>query len=85
MKDNPTMVIFVKAHTDSKGSQAYNLNLSEKRAQSTVQYLISKGISQGNISGKGFGSTEQKVNCGTNCTEEQDAQNRRSEFLIVKK
>jgi outer membrane protein OmpA-like peptidoglycan-associated protein len=85
MKDNPSMVIFVKAHTDSKGSQAYNLNLSEKRAQSTVQYLISKGISQGNISGKGFGSTEQKVNCGTNCTEEQDAQNRRSEFLIVKK
>ena len=85
MKDNPTMVIFVKAHTDSKGSQAYNLNLSEKRAQSTVQYLISKGISQGNISGKGLGSTEQKVKCGTDCTTEQDAQNRRSEFLIVKK
>lgn len=85
MQDNPSMVIFVKSHTDSKGSLNYNLNLSERRAQSTVQYLISKGITQGRISGKGFGSTEQKVKCGTNCTPEQDAQNRRSEFLIVKK
>ncbi|WP_291128528.1 OmpA family protein [Flavobacterium sp. UBA7682] len=85
MQDNPSMVIFVKSHTDSKGSLNYNLNLSERRAQSTVQYLISKGISQGSISGKGFGSTEQKVKCGTNCTQEQDSQNRRSEFLIIKK
>ncbi|MFC4511211.1 OmpA family protein [Flavobacterium buctense] len=85
MQDNPSMVIFVKSHTDSKGSLNYNLNLSERRAQSTVQYLISKGITQGRISGKGYGSTEQKVKCGTNCTPEQDAQNRRSEFLIIKK
>jgi outer membrane protein OmpA-like peptidoglycan-associated protein len=85
MNDNPSMVIYVKSHTDSKGSLNYNLSLSEKRAQSTVQYLISKGIPQGRISGKGFGSTEQKIKCGANCTSEQDAQNRRSEFLIVKK
>lgn len=85
MQDNPSMVIFVKSHTDSNGSLNYNLNLSERRAQSTVQYLISKGITQGRISGKGFGSTEQKVKCGTNCTPEQDAKNRRSEFLIVKR
>lgn len=84
MQDYPSMIIFVKSHTDSKGSAGYNLNLSEKRAQSTVQYLISKGIAKERISGKGFGSTEQKVKCGTNCTPEQDAQNRRSEFLIVK-
>jgi outer membrane protein OmpA-like peptidoglycan-associated protein/tetratricopeptide (TPR) repeat protein len=85
MQDNPSMVIFVKSHTDSKGSLNYNMNLSERRAQSTVQYLISKGITKGRISGKGFGSTEQKVKCGTNCTQEQDAQNRRSEFLILKR
>jgi outer membrane protein OmpA-like peptidoglycan-associated protein len=42
MKDNPKMFIFVKSHTDSKGSAAYNLKLSEQRAQSTVQYIISK-------------------------------------------
>ena len=84
MNENPAMSIFVKSHTDSKGGTVYNLNLSEKRAQSTVQYLISKGITKERISGKGFGSTEQKINCGTNCTQEQDAKNRRSEFLIVK-
>jgi outer membrane protein OmpA-like peptidoglycan-associated protein/tetratricopeptide (TPR) repeat protein len=85
MKDNPTMVIFVKAHTDSKGSASYNLKLSEQRAQSTVQYLISKGIAKDRISGKGFGSSSPKVICGSKCTEEEHAQNRRSEFIIVKK
>jgi outer membrane protein OmpA-like peptidoglycan-associated protein len=85
MKLNPTMVIFVKSHTDSKGNVAYNLNLSEQRAQSTVQYLISKGIESERISGKGFGSSEPKVLCGSNCSEEEHSQNRRSEFIIVKK
>ena len=85
MRDYPNMVIFVKSHTDSKGSAAYNLKLSEQRAQATVQYLISKNIDSGRISGKGFGSSEQKINCGANCTEEEHAQNRRSEFVIVKK
>lgn len=84
LRENPSMVIFVKSHTDSKGKAAYNLNLSEQRAQSTVQYIISKGISKDRITGKGFGNTEPKINC-TNCTEEENAQNRRSEFLIVKK
>jgi outer membrane protein OmpA-like peptidoglycan-associated protein/tetratricopeptide (TPR) repeat protein len=85
MRDNPGMIIFVKSHTDSKGTPAYNLSLSERRAQSTVQYVISKGIAKARISGKGFGNTEPKMDCGSNCSEEQQAQNRRSEFLIVKK
>lgn len=85
MKDNPTMEILVKSHTDSKGTAAYNLNLSNQRAQSTVQYLISKGISKNRLSAKGLGLSEPKIDCKENCTEEQDAQNRRSEFLIVKK
>ncbi len=84
MRENPSMVIFVKSHTDSKGKPEYNLTLSEQRAQSTVQYIISKGIAKERITGKGYGNTEPKVNC-TNCTEEENAQNRRSEFLIVKK
>jgi outer membrane protein OmpA-like peptidoglycan-associated protein len=84
MKENPGMVIFVKSHTDSKGKSSYNIKLSEQRAQATVQYLISKGITRDRISGKGFGNTEPKVNC-TSCTEEEHAQNRRSEFVIVKK
>ena len=85
MQDYPSMEIFVKAHTDSKGSVAYNAKLSNQRAQSTVQYIISKGIKAERISGKGFGSTEPKISCGSNCTDEQHATNRRSEFLIVKK
>jgi outer membrane protein OmpA-like peptidoglycan-associated protein len=85
MKDNPNMIIFVKSHTDSKGSVSYNLKLSEQRAQATVQYLISKDIDSKRISGKGFGDSEQKIKCGENCSEEEHAQNRRSEFVIVKK
>jgi outer membrane protein OmpA-like peptidoglycan-associated protein/tetratricopeptide (TPR) repeat protein len=84
MNDYPDMEILVRSHTDSKGSPAYNLRLSEKRAQATVQYLISKGINKERLSAKGVGSKELKIDC-SNCTDEEDAQNRRSEFLIVKK
>lgn len=84
MRDNyPEMVIFVRAHTDTKGSDSYNMALSERRAQSTVQYIISKGIDKDRITGKGFGESEPKVDCKEDCTEEEDAQNRRSEFIIV--
>lgn len=83
MKNNDKLVIFAKSHTDSRGSDTYNLSLSDRRAQATVQYVISKGIPAERISGKGFGESEPKVQCDP-CTEEQYAQNRRSEFLIVK-
>ena len=84
MNQNPEMVIMVKGHTDNRGSEAYNMNLSDRRARSSVQYVISKGIAKSRISGKGFGESEPKVDCGANCSEEQHAQNRRNEFLIVK-
>lgn len=84
MNEYPTMVIFAKSHTDSRGSDKYNINLSDRRAKSTVQYLVSKGISKDRISGQGFGESEPKVECKP-CTEQEHAQNRRSEFLIVKK
>ena len=84
MNQNPEMVIMVKGHTDNRGSDAYNMNLSDRRARSAVQYVVSKGIAKKRISGKGFGESEPKVACGENCTEEQHAQNRRNEFLIVK-
>ena len=84
MKNNDNLVILAKSHTDNRGSDVYNLNLSDRRAKATVQYVISKGIAASRISGKGFGETEPKVDCKETCTEEQFAQNRRSEFLIVK-
>ena len=83
MRNNDKLVIFAKSHSDSRGSNDYNLSLSDRRAKSTVQYIISKGISADRISGKGMGETEPVVVCNP-CTEEQYSQNRRSEFLIVK-
>ena len=85
LKNNKDMVVLAKAHTDNRGSDSYNLRLSDARAKSTVQYILSKGISKEQISGKGMGETEPKVDCKEACTEEQHAENRRSEFLIVKK
>ena len=85
LKNNKNMVVLAKAHTDNRGSDSYNLRLSDARAKSTVQYILSKGISKEQISGKGMGETEPKVDCKEACTEEQHAENRRSEFLIVKK
>jgi outer membrane protein OmpA-like peptidoglycan-associated protein/tetratricopeptide (TPR) repeat protein len=84
MKNNEKLVILARSHTDNRGSDKYNLDLSDRRAKATVQYVISKGIAANRISGKGMGELEPKVDCGENCTEEQHAQNRRSEFLIVK-
>ncbi|MHA3789912.1 OmpA family protein [Flavobacterium hauense] len=85
MKLNPTIVVMVKAHTDNRGTDKYNMNLSNRRAKSTVQYIISKGIAKERISGQGYGESEPKVDCKENCTDEQHKENRRSEFLIVKK
>ncbi|MXN92790.1 OmpA family protein [Flavobacterium sp. Sd200] len=81
----PTMVISVKTHSDSRGSDEYNLKLSDDRARATVQYVVSKGIAKERISGKGYGESEPLIKCGDNCTDEQHAQNRRVEFIIVKK
>lgn len=83
MNKYPEMVIAVGAHTDSRATDAYNLSLSEARAQSTVQYIISKGISGKRISGKGYGESQPKVSCGNNCSEADHQLNRRSEFTIV--
>lgn len=84
MKNNDKLVIMANSHTDNRGSDAYNMSLSDRRAKSTVQYIISKGIPASRISGKGYGESQPKVDCGDKCTEEEFAQNRRSEFLIVK-
>lgn len=84
MQSTPEMIILAKSHTDNRGSDSYNMNLSQRRAKATAQYVISKGIAASRITAKGFGETEPKADCKENCTEEQHAQNRRSEFLIVK-
>ncbi|WP_299333280.1 OmpA family protein [uncultured Psychroserpens sp.] len=83
MNKYPDMVINATSHTDSRGSASYNERLSDRRAKTTVQYVISKGIDKSRISGMGKGENEPKVNCGSNCTDEEHQMNRRSEFIIV--
>ncbi|WP_191858650.1 OmpA family protein [Hanstruepera ponticola] len=83
MNKYPDMVILAESHTDSRGSVNYNEKLSDRRAKSTVQYVISKGIDANRISGIGKGENELKVDCGSKCTEEEHQMNRRSEFIIV--
>ena len=84
MNEYPNMVIDARSHTDNRGADNYNMRLSDRRAKSTVQYIISKGIAKNRITGQGMGETQPKVAC-TECSEEEHAQNRRSEFLIIKK
>lgn len=87
MNKYPDMIIRAESHTDSRGKDAYNLALSDRRAKSTAQYVISKGIDASRISGVGKGETELINECknGVKCSEEAHQANRRSEFHIVKK
>lgn len=81
----PTLKIDVRSHTDSRGVDAYNLKLSDRRAKSTVQYIIDKGIDASRITGKGYGETQLVNECenGVQCSKEQHQLNRRSEFIIM--
>lgn len=83
MQKYPEMVIKATSHTDNRGPESYNANLSNRRAKTTVQYIISKGIDEARISGEGMGESEPKIDCSNGCTKEQHAENRRSEFLII--
>ena len=80
MRDNPDVKISITGHTDNVGTQAYNLNLSQERARSVVNHLLSEGIAAIRVSYKGMGFSEPVAD---NDTEEGRAQNRRTELLIV--
>lgn len=75
--DNPAARVEVAGHTDNVGEEAYNLRLSESRAQSVASWLIANGVPPGRLVVKGYGSTQPK---GPNDSEESRAQNRRIEF-----
>lgn len=81
LKQNATISIQIEGHTDSKGSDDYNLNLSQGRSQSVVDYLISQGIDGSRLSAQGFGESKP---IDTNDTDAGRANNRRVEFRVVK-
>jgi outer membrane protein OmpA-like peptidoglycan-associated protein len=80
LKNYPDTDIEIQGHTDSQGSDDYNMTLSEKRASSVATYLKAKGVASSRIKTKGFGETAPVA---TNDTEEGRAQNRRVNFLIT--
>lgn len=84
-KENPDLTVEIGSHTDSRGSDAYNLKLSQARAQSVVDYLISKAIPVDRLQAKGYGETKPVNNCtnGAKCTEEEFQKNRRTTFRVV--
>lgn len=88
MTDLPKMIIKIEAHTDSRGSDSYNLELSDKRAKATQAYLFTQGISKNRIiSAIGYGETQPLNKCmnGVKCTEQEHNTNRRSDFLILER
>lgn len=87
MDEYPDMVIKIESHTDSRGSREYNKYLSDRRAKSTRDYIISQGIDPSRIeSAIGYGEEQLLNECsdGVRCSREQHEMNRRSEFIIVK-
>ncbi len=82
LKQNPSLEIEIEGHTDSKGSDQYNKDLSQGRAQSVVDYIASQNILKSRLAAKGFGESKP---IDTNETEAGKANNRRVEFTIVKK
>ncbi len=81
------MVIEFGAHTDARGGDGYNMQLSSRRAAKTVNYLISLGVDRRRITGKGYGETELVNKCsnGVKCTEKEHLQNKRTEFVVIRK
>ena len=83
---NTSLKLSINSHTDSKGEDAYNITLSEKRAQKVMEYFILQGIEKGRLKAKGFGETQIKNRCknGVDCSEIEHQLNRRTEFNFTK-
>lgn len=85
MQQYPNMKIDVRSHTDSRQAHDYNKRLSDRRAKSTISWLIKQGIDPDRLTGTGYGETQLVNACsdGVKCSEAQHQLNRRSEFIIT--
>ena len=86
LDEYPNMELDVRSHTDSRATFMYNYKLSNNRADSTVAYLVEKGVSENRLEGRGYGEIRPVNECvdGVQCSEPQHQMNRRSEFIITK-
>lgn len=84
MKNNPEIKVDIKSHTDSRANDAYNMQLSERRAQATMAYLTKNGIDGSRLTAKGYGESSLVNGCtnGVPCSEAEHQRNRRSEFIV---
>lgn len=84
LQQNPGIRIELGSHTDCRGNDGYNLNLSQQRAQAAVDYLIANGIVPDRLSARGYGESQPAVTCDCNrCTESEHQSNRRTTFKIL--
>lgn len=85
MLQHPAIQVDVRAHTDSRGNDAYNMQLSDRRAQATIQWMISQGVDASRLTGRGYGESQLVNHCGNgvDCSDEEHQENRRSEFIIM--
>ena len=85
LTQNPTIKIEIGSHTDSRQTKQYNQGLSQRRAKSTLDYLVKRGIAKSRLTAKGYGETQLVNNCadGVKCSEAEHQLNRRSTFVIV--
>ncbi|MFH1005835.1 MAG: OmpA family protein [Bacteroidota bacterium] len=86
LKKNSDITIEIFSHTDARGTIEFNMDLSQKRAQSAINYIISKGVDKNRLGGKGMGETKIINRCkdGVECSEDEHAPNRRTEFKVKK-
>ena len=82
----PAMTIAIRSHTDNRQTHKYNEQLSDKRANSTLEFIVKNGIAKNRLTAKGYGETQLLNNCSDNipCSEEEHQKNRRSEFIVIK-
>ncbi len=85
MNDNPTFVIEIASHTDSRADSNYNYQLSQRRAQSVVNFMVKNGVDSARLVPKGYGESRLLNECkdGVECTEDQHQQNRRTSFSVI--
>ena len=85
LNSDPSVRIELSAHADSRGTHEYNMALTQRRADSSVAYLVSKGIAANRLVAKGYGFTKLANECapGVECTEEEHQWNRRVEFFVI--
>ncbi|HQD12108.1 MAG TPA: OmpA family protein, partial [Chitinophagales bacterium] len=85
LQANPDAIVEIASHTDARAPYDYNIKLSQRRAQSVVDWLLSRGIDKKRLVAKGYGETKPRNNCTDNveCTEFEHQRNRRTEFSVI--